>query len=70
MLGIYTSYKCRTCKKEFIIITEEIEKNRYLVCPRCSSQRIDKSNETNDLREVMKERSYRRTKGAIKQMRW
>lgn len=68
MLSIYTSYKCRTCKKEFVVITEEIERDRYLVCPHYSSQRVDKEKATDSLKECMKERSYRRGKGgAVKQ---
>ena len=65
MLSIYTSYKCRTCKKDFIVITEEIDKNRYLVCPHCSSQRVGKEKATDNLKECMKHSSYKRGKGGV-----
>jgi hypothetical protein len=72
MLNIYTSYKCRTCKLEFILLTEDVDKmanGRYLVCPYCNSKRVDKENATDSLKECMKERSYRRVGGVIKQVR-
>jgi DNA-directed RNA polymerase subunit RPC12/RpoP len=48
-------------------MTEEIDKNRYLVCPHCSSQRLDKEKATDSLKECMSHDSYRRAHGAIKQ---
>ncbi|GAA0735623.1 hypothetical protein [Clostridium oceanicum] len=72
MLSIYTSYRCRTCKNEFVVLTEEVEqqakRNRYLVCPYCSSRRVSKEKIADSLKECMQERSYRRVKGAIRQM--
>lgn len=35
MLNIYTRYKCKTCKKEFVLLAEDIENmtaDRYLAC--------------------------------------
>jgi DNA-directed RNA polymerase subunit RPC12/RpoP len=72
MLSIYTSYKCRTCKLEFILLSEDVDKmakDRYLVCPYCSSKRVDKENSSSNLKECMRERSYRRVRGVIKQVR-
>jgi len=72
MLSIYTSYKCRTCSKEFILLTEDIDnmdKNKYVACPYCNSKRVSKQKETDDLRECMKERSYKKINGAIRQLR-
>ena len=63
MLSISTSFKCRSCKSEFTLITEDIEKmnkGRYLVCPYCNSRRLDKQKATDDLRECMMARSYKR----------
>lgn len=72
MKSIYTSYKCKKCKNEMILITDEIEKTksdgRYLSCAYCGSKRIIKENETNDLRDCMKERRYKRVKGALRQV--
>lgn len=72
MLNIHTSYKCKTCKKEFVLLTEDLEKiasGRYLICPFCNSKRVSRENAADRLREVMKERSYRRVGGVIKQVR-
>lgn len=72
MQSIYTSYKCRTCGKELVLLTEDIENmavGRYLSCPYCSSKRLSKEKATNDLRECMKERAYKRTKGALKEIK-
>lgn len=68
MLNMYTSYKCRTCKLEFILLSEDVDKmikGRYLACPYCNSKRVDKENATDSLKECMKERSYRRGKGGV-----
>jgi DNA-directed RNA polymerase subunit RPC12/RpoP len=70
MLSIYTSYKCRTCNLEFILLSEDVaklNKDRYLVCPYCSSKRIDREKTSDNLKECMKERSYIRHKGALRQ---
>jgi DNA-directed RNA polymerase subunit RPC12/RpoP len=72
MLNMYTSYKCSKCKLEFILLTEDlskVSKDRYLVCPYCSSKNISKEKATDDLRQCMKEKSYRRVNGALRQVR-
>jgi len=72
MLGIYTSYKCTSCKNEFVLLSEDIRKmtkDRYLVCPYCNSKRVVVGKVTDSLRECMQESSYRRYKGAITQRR-
>ncbi|AGK97394.1 hypothetical protein [Clostridium pasteurianum] len=70
MQSIYTAFKCRTCKLEFILLSEDIDKmskDRYIACPYCNSKRVNKEQEADDLREVMRERSYRRIGGALRQ---
>ena len=68
MLGFYTSYKCNSCNKEFVLLLEEEQKSKgYLVCPYCSSKRINKENISDNLKECMQERSYKRVKGALRQ---
>ena len=71
MLSIYTSYKCSSCSREFVLLTEEVEQQKgYLVCPYCSSKRVKKEKSTDNLKECMYERSYKRNKrGAIEQVR-
>ena len=71
MLSIYSAFRCRTCKKEFVILSEDVDsmgKDRYLACPYCSSRRLSKQRMTDSLRECMKERSYKRNMhGALEQ---
>lgn len=70
VIGIYTAYECKSCKKEFILLTEDIEQlpeGRYITCNYCNSQKIRKQKITDSLKECMKERSYKRTHGAIRQ---
>lgn len=70
--SIYTSYKCRTCGKEFVLLTEDVENmtaGRYIACPYCNSKRISKAKATDDLRECMKERVYKRENGALRQVK-
>lgn len=71
MLSIYTSYRCRMCKNELILLTEELEmqlKNgRYIACPYCNSQRIIKQKTGDNLKELMGHDSYKRVKGALRQ---
>jgi DNA-directed RNA polymerase subunit RPC12/RpoP len=72
MLKIYTSYKCRSCSNEFILLSDEVDKmnkGRYIACPYCNSKRILKVKDTDDLRECMNERAYKRDHGAIVQIR-
>lgn len=68
---IYSNYKCINCRKEFILLTDEVQesenKNRFISCPFCSSKKIKKTKDTDSLKECMKERSYQRVNGAIRQ---
>lgn len=68
MLSIYSSFICKCCGKEFILLIEDIESLKgYLVCPYCSSRKVNKENIADNLKECMSERSYKRIKGAIRQ---
>lgn len=71
MLNIYTSFECKMCEKEFVLLTEdldrELKKGRYIACPYCCSKRLRKENTTDNLKECMAERSYRRINGRIRQ---
>ena len=64
----YESYSCRSCGKSFIILESEHDKERYLKCPHCSSRKIKLSKTTDNLKECMKAHSYKREKGAIRQV--
>lgn len=73
MLKVYSVYICLLCKKEMILLKEDIElnekQNKFLRCPYCSSKKIKLENEEDSLKEVMKSRSYKRVKGAIQARR-
>lgn len=68
MLSIYTSYNCSKCKKEFVLLTDDVSCMKgYLVCPYCSSQRVNKQKMTDSIKECMGHRKYKRENRAIKQ---
>jgi DNA-directed RNA polymerase subunit RPC12/RpoP len=72
MSGMYTSYSCKGCKKQLVLLTEEIEtmsKDRYLACSYCGSRHIEKQKVSDSVKECMSEHSYKRCNGAIKQRR-
>lgn len=67
-MGMYKTYLCKVCKKTCILLKEEISKKGYLKCPHCSSRKIVPANETDNLKECMNERHYKRQKGYIRQV--
>ncbi|EGT5649381.1 hypothetical protein [Clostridium botulinum] len=70
MENIYTSYKCKICKCEFVLLTEDIESmniGSYISCPYCHSKNIRKQQVTDNLKECMSQRSYKRKHGALVQ---
>ncbi|WP_096636414.1 hypothetical protein [Clostridium cochlearium] len=71
-MNIYVSYECKACKNEFILLTDQLvrqkEKGRYIVCPFCNSKRVNKENTADNLKECMKHRSYKRVNGALRQV--
>ena len=74
MESIYTILICKRCNKSTIVLTEEVEdtknKNKYLACAHCGCKNFTKEKDSNDLRECMKERRYKRVKGALRQVEW
>ena len=72
MLSIYKAYKCISCKKEFVLLSEDIKKmakGRYLVCPYCNSKKVS-SGECNDsLKECMGHDAYKRIHGSLRQVK-
>ena len=72
MPGIYTSYKCKTCSKEFVLLSEDIDSmtsDSYLACPYCNSKRVLVENAADSVKECMKEHSYVRSNRVIRQRR-
>lgn len=72
MDGYYTSYNCKGCHKDTILITEEVNKTlasgKYVSCSHCGYKKIRKIKTIDDLRECMKHGSYKRTHGALRQV--
>lgn len=64
MKSIYTTFKCKRCRKHNITLTEEVEKARknrlYLSCMYCNSKNLSNKKETNDLRECFKNQEKRK----------
>ncbi|WP_286909650.1 hypothetical protein [Clostridium sp. UBA1652] len=68
----YITYLCKTCRKEFILPTDELESNTrkglYISCCYCGDKSVRKVSETDSIKECMKERKYMRNKhGALMQ---
>ena len=72
MESIYSVLICSRCNKTTIILKEEADdtkrRDKYLSCAHCGSKRVFKEKETNDLRICMKHNSYKRIKGALRQV--
>ncbi|NRT70023.1 hypothetical protein [Clostridium beijerinckii] len=73
MEAFYKVYKYKRCKKEVILITDEvvdtIRKSKYISCSHCGSKEIVKDTSVSDLRRCMEHSAYKRVKGAIRQVR-
>ncbi len=71
MQSVYTGYECKTCRKEFVLLSEDVEQlavGKYIACPYCNSKRVKKQKTTDNLKECMKERSYKKIHGALRQV--
>ncbi len=70
---IYTSFKCKRCYKEIILLTDEIyttlKQGRYICCSHCGCKSIVKEKVTDDLRECMSHGSWKRASGKMRQVR-
>lgn len=71
MMSIYSSYKCRRCRKETILLTSEVQATikagRYITCSHCGSKAIFIDSVGDTLKDLMSHDKYRRVNGAIKQ---
>ncbi|ACQ54967.1 hypothetical protein AGE29_06740 [Clostridium botulinum] len=69
MLGMYTGFLCYSCRNEFILLSEELERTKgYLACPYCTSRNVKKQKVTDNLKECMGHSSYKKIKGKIRQV--
>lgn len=69
----YIVYKCKICKSTFILLAHEAKHNEdrgnYLSCPFKGHRDIIVTGAYDDLKECMQERSYKRDKGKVKQIK-
>ena len=73
MEKMYKCYVCKRCKKETILITEEVEdtirRGKQPSCSHCKLSDIHEEEAVDDLRKCMDHNSYKRRHGAIRQVR-
>lgn len=72
-MGIYEYFICKGCRKTTILLTEEVERTiaqgKYIGCAHCGCRKLRPGGETDDLRECMQERKYKRNRrGALEQI--
>ena len=69
----YTTFKCKNCGRETILITGEVKSTErygnYIACPHCGSKHLIKINETDSFKECMSHSAYKREHGSLKQIR-
>lgn len=69
----YIVYKCRICNKIFILLADETKHNEskgnYLSCPFKGHEDIVVTGAYENLKECMQERSYKRDRGKMKQIK-
>ena len=68
-MEMYKGYICKVCGKSAILLKDEISPKGYLKCPHCSSKNIVPISETDNLKECMNHSAYKRSHGALRQVR-
>lgn len=73
MEAYYTSYICFFCRKETILITEEIKmtiaQGGHISCSHCNSEEMAKEKATNNFKELMGHSAYKKIHRVIRQVR-
>lgn len=73
MVKIYTAYRCAGCNRTIILLTEEVistlNNGRYISCSHCGCKKLKKIKESDNLKECMQSRSYKRVKGSLQEVR-
>lgn len=72
MLSMYSGYICKTCKHDFVVLSEDVRNmavDRFLACPFCNSKRVNVDKVTDSLKDCMSEHSYKRVNGRVQQTR-
>lgn len=69
----YTSFECKSCEGEFILLNQHIKRNKlkgkYKSCPYCGSRSIKDITESDIFKECMEHSAYKKVHGAIRQVR-
>ncbi|CAI3193149.1 hypothetical protein [Clostridium neonatale] len=64
MQNIYRTYKCGSCKKEIILLTEDVERaiknNKYLTCAYCNCRHLKKIKEIDSIKECFENSEKKR----------
>ncbi|MBU3107153.1 hypothetical protein [Clostridium gasigenes] len=73
MQEIYTILKCKGCHKSTILLNDEVNKTlnsgKFLSCGHCGCKKFNEEKATDDLRDIMKARKYKRNShGALEQI--
>lgn len=70
--GIYTIYTCNKCRKDTILITEEVESTirsgKYISCSHCGSKRLKDGESTDSFKECMDHSTWKRVGGKMRQV--
>lgn len=71
---MYLVYKCKTCKRHFILLTEEVkfseEESKYITCPFHGKHKdIIVCGRYEDLKAAMDNHVYVREKGVMRQIK-
>lgn len=73
MKSIYKSYKCSSCKREMVLLSEyvdsAIKNGKYLSCAYCGCKYLKREKESDSLKECMRTNSYKRVRGALRQVK-
>lgn len=72
MSADYTGMRCGKCKKEFILLSDDLlVVTSDVYCPFCRSSKTHVHGAYNNLNETMKARCYKRNKhGALEQIKF
>ncbi|MDR7856321.1 hypothetical protein [Tissierella sp.] len=69
----YITYRCKICGCSFILLAEETkhneDKGNYISCPFKGHKNIVVTGAYDSVKECMQERSYKRERGSIKQIK-
>lgn len=70
---MYKIYRCLKCRKENILITEQVRSTlragKYISCSHCGSKKLKEEKSTDNFKECMDHVAYKKEHGAFRQVR-